>query len=141
MYVEWKPTPTMNFKIGRQIVIWGEALTDRVGDIVQPTDNRFAFAFANLEDTRIPQYMIRGIHDIAPIATTFEWIVNPLITEGQYSVNRNAVPYNPQAGNPVGGRFAPFGEDRTTDVTLPSAPSSFRTIQYRPSGSSRPLPE
>jgi len=122
-YFEWKPTGKTTFKIGRQIAQWGEALTDRIGDVIHPNDNRFAFAFSNLEDTRIPQYMIRGIHDIQNLNTTFEWIVNPLIVEGQYTVNRNAEFFNPNAGVMVGQRFALFGEDRNATLEgLPQAP-------------------
>jgi hypothetical protein len=89
MYVEYRPNPLNSFKIGRQIAIWGEAMTTRIGDVIQPDDTRFSFAFANLEDTRIPQWMLRAIHQIPSINSTFEWIVNPTLTGGKYSVNRS----------------------------------------------------
>ena len=108
VYIEWKPSKKHTIKFGRQIAIWGESLTDPVGDVIQPTDRRFTFAFANIEDTRIPQYMIRGIHDIDSLNSSFEWIVNPLLTQGNYTVNRSA-DYS------MGGteqRFAFHPEDR-----------------------------
>jgi hypothetical protein len=117
-YMEWKPAKGNNIKFGRQIAIWGEALTDRVGDVVHPNDNRFSLAFANLEDTRIPQYMVRGIHDIDTLNSSFEWIISPLILQGQYSVNRNAQIYNPAMGISVEQRFAIHPEDSG----LPGAP-------------------
>ena len=52
-WVQWKPNDNTSFKVGRQIAQWGEALTTRITDVIQPNDNRFAFAFSNLEDTRI----------------------------------------------------------------------------------------
>ena len=88
VYIEWKPSKKHSIKFGRQIAIWGEALTNPVGDVIQPNDGRYSFAFANIEDTRIPQYMIRGIHDIDSLNSSFEWIINPLLTQSNYTVNR-----------------------------------------------------
>jgi hypothetical protein len=120
-YVEWKMDKRNSIKIGRQIAIWGEALTSRVGDVVHPDDSRFAFAFANLEDTRIPQYMLRGVHEISPIATSFEWIAIAPIVEGQYYVNRlttaNVIPEQ---------RFSIYPEDR--NATLEALPQGPLTI-------------
>jgi len=113
VYFDWTPSNTHKFRIGRQIVIWGEALTSRVGDVIHPDDGRFAFAFSNLEDTRIPQWMIRGIHDfeVGSASANFEWLVNPLITSKEYRVTRGANPASvPQQ------RFAPHPEDRTAFV-------------------------
>ena len=112
VYVEWKPNKRNSIKFGRQIAIWGEALTNPVGDVIQPTDGRFSFAFANLEDTRIPQYMVRGIHDFPSINSSFEWIINPLLTEGKYTVNRDPDSYDVNVdGNPE-QRFAIHPEER-----------------------------
>ena len=112
VYIEWKPSKKHTIKFGRQIAIWGESLVDRVGDVIQPNDSRFSFAFANLEDTRIPQYMIRGIHDIDSLNSSFEWIVNPLVTEGKYTVNRTAEYANQEADGGAEQRFAIHPEDR-----------------------------
>ncbi|MBI5585241.1 MAG: hypothetical protein HY892_15625 [Deltaproteobacteria bacterium] len=111
VYLELKPNNKHNIKIGRQIAIWGESLTERVGDVVHPEDSRWTLAFANLEDTRIPQWMIRGIHDIDSIASSLEWIVNPLLTEDKYRVNRLADFAQPIA-NTAGQRFGLHPEDR-----------------------------
>jgi hypothetical protein len=89
VYFEWKPTNQHDIKIGRQIAIWGEALTSRVGDVIHPDDGRFTFAFANLEDTRIPSWMVRGIHEIPGTNITFEWIYNPNLVQNKYTVTRS----------------------------------------------------
>ena len=112
VYIEWRPNNKSSIKFGRQIAIWGEALTNPVGDVIQPTDSRFAFAFANIEDTRIPQYMIRGIHDIDSLRSSFEWIINPLLTEGKYTVNRTAEYANQNSDDGAEQRFAIHPEDR-----------------------------
>ncbi len=107
--IEWKPFKGHTIKLGRQIAIWGEALTTRVGDVIQPEDQRFTLAFANLEDTRIPQWMARGFHDIESLNSTFEWIANPNWVEAKYRVNRFAHFIAP---GEIGERFSLFPETR-----------------------------
>jgi hypothetical protein len=121
-YIEWKPNLSNTIKVGRQIAIWGEALTSRVGDVIHPDDTRFAFAFANLEDTRIPQWMLRGIHNLPFLGdTSFEWLAIAPVVEGQYYVNRlttaNVIP---------GQRFSIQPEDR--NATLQALPQGPLTI-------------
>ncbi|MBW2370630.1 MAG: hypothetical protein JRH15_22390 [Deltaproteobacteria bacterium] len=112
LYIDWRPSSSHGIRIGRQIVIWGESLTDRVGDVIHPDDRRYTFAFANLEDTRIPSWMIKGIHDVPKIQTSIEWLVNPNMTsKEEYRVNRDGAPAVPLAGS-AGQRFGPHTEDR-----------------------------
>jgi len=47
--------------IGNQIVVWGQSLAFRVGDVINPQDTTWAFGFANLEQSRIPQWMVHPI--------------------------------------------------------------------------------
>ena len=117
-YLTWRPRQEDMFRVGRQIVTWGESLAFRIGDVINPQDSRFAFSFANLEDTRIPQWMIRGVHQMTKASSSFEWIVNPLITEAKYRVD----PLFAQSTSPgpaadgrsytPGWRFAPYPETR-----------------------------
>ena len=110
-YIEWAPNKTNQVRVGRQIAIWGEALTTRVGDVIHPDDSRYSLIFANLEDTRIPSWMVRGIHDIPSLNSSFEWIYNPNFIEGKYTVNRT--PNFAAAGSP-GQRFG-INPDTTFD--------------------------
>ncbi len=111
-YLEWKPTKEIDIKVGRQIAIWGEALTTRVGDVIHPEDQRFTLAFANLEDTRIPSWMVRGIYSIPSINSSFEWIVNPNIVQNKYRVNRLASIADNEVGGEPGQRFGLNPETR-----------------------------
>jgi hypothetical protein len=112
VYLRWDPSKEHSIKIGRQIAIWGEALTTRVGDVIHPEDQRYSLAFANLEDTRIPSWMVRGTHSIPSIDSTFEWIVNPNIVQDKYRVNRLAsIADNTVDGEP-GQRFGLYPETR-----------------------------
>ena len=113
VYVEWKPDKRNTFKIGRQIAIWGEAIANAPLDVVHPTDTRFSFFFVNAEDNRIPQYMVRALHDIPSLNSSFEWIVMPLLLEAKYSVNRSSHYSNMQGSYEPEERFTFHPEDRT----------------------------
>src|SRR6266851_3572973 len=49
---------------GNQIVVWGQSLAFRVGDVINPQDTTWAFGFANLEQSRQPLWMIHPILDL-----------------------------------------------------------------------------
>jgi len=66
--------------IGRQIVTWGESIAFRVGDVVNPQDFEWNFGFANLEQSRLPLYMIHPILSL-PDAKIF----NSNFIEGIYA--------------------------------------------------------
>ncbi|MGH7987117.1 MAG: hypothetical protein ACREQX_12635 [Candidatus Binataceae bacterium] len=55
---KWGPLTTY---VGNQIVVWGQSIAFRVGDVVNPQDTTWAFGFANLEQSRVPQWMIHPI--------------------------------------------------------------------------------
>lgn len=57
--------------LGRQIVTWGESLAFRVGDVVNPQDLSWGFGFANLEQSRIPLWMVHPVVRL-PDAGVFE---------------------------------------------------------------------
>ncbi len=111
-YIDWNPNSNHNFRIGRQIVIWGESLTTQVGDVVNPLNNRFTFAFANWEDTRIAQWMVKGLHYFDSLSSSFEWIFSPNLVGKEYRVNRSGESAQPAAGEMVSQRFALHPENR-----------------------------
>ena len=64
----------MQLFVGRQIVTWGESLSFRVGDQINPVDTSWAFGFANLEQSRIPLWMLHPILDLpdaGPLSSNF----------------------------------------------------------------------
>ncbi|MEN6466410.1 MAG: DUF1302 family protein [Syntrophaceae bacterium] len=121
-FVTWKPVEANTFRVGRQIVTWGESLAFRVGDVINPADTRFSFAFVNLEDSRIPQWMVRDVQQFPSLRSSFEFIVNPLWIQDEYRVD----PLYAQAGTQAscastsgctpGWRFAPYPEMRTDGI-------------------------
>ncbi len=59
---------------GNQIVVWGQSLAFRVGDVVNPQDTNWNFGFANLEQSRVPQWMLHPIvdlPDLGPLTSNF----------------------------------------------------------------------
>ncbi len=88
MRLDWRPAMGHNFRIGKQIVNWGESLSARVGDIINPVDGRFDLGFTNLEDTRMPIWMVRGLHQISAIGTSLDWIFSPYMEPDRYRPSR-----------------------------------------------------
>ena len=61
----WKnSTGPLTLFVGRQIVTWGESLAFRVGDVINPQDFTWSFGFNNLEQSRLPLWMVHPILNI-----------------------------------------------------------------------------
>jgi hypothetical protein len=90
---KWGPLTTF---VGNQIVVWGQSLSFRVGDIVNPNDTAWAFGFANLEQSRKPQWMVHPIlnlPDFGPLSSNFLELIwspgwNPQWWECDYADQR-----------------------------------------------------
>lgn len=117
--LDWRPKMGHNIRVGKQIVNWGESISARVGDVVNPTDTRFDLGFTNLEDTRFPIWMVRGLHQFYAIGTSFDWIFSPYMQPDRYRVSRKmastlTVPTNNDwVPSP---RFAAYPENRLEEV-------------------------
>jgi hypothetical protein len=113
-------------------VTWGESLAFRVGDQINPQDLSWAFGFSNLEQSRVPLWMIHPIVNlpsVGPLSSNFlELVYIPgfdfLYTHVDYSndqydgMNDIAGRVNIQAPNP-GGRFAGRGDTRSITFGSP----------------------
>ncbi len=107
---KWGPLTTF---VGNQIVVWGQSLSFRVGDIVNPNDTAWAFGFANLEQSRKPQWMVHPIlnlPDFGPLSTNFLELVwspgwNPQYWECDYADQRYDG-YQTKCGRKLTGQFA-----------------------------------
>ncbi len=77
------------FKIGKQIVVWGETNLQRTADVINPLDLRYGSpGTENWEDIKLGLYMIRGFYQSnLPGQLLFEFIFNP----GDYEAQR--LPY------------------------------------------------
>ena len=108
---ENKTGPLTTF-VGNQIVVWGQSLAFRVGDVVNPQDLTWNFGFANLEQSRNAQWMIHPILNLpqlGPLQSNFlEVIVEPGFQpqwwEDSFTDGRNTGP----GGDVKDGRYATF---------------------------------
>jgi len=77
---ENKTGPLTTF-VGNQIVVWGQSLAFRVGDVINPVDTAWNFGFSNLEQSRNAQWMIHPIlnlPEMGPLSSNFvEAVVQP----------------------------------------------------------------
>jgi hypothetical protein len=54
---------------GNQIVVWGQSIAFRIGDVVNPQDTTWNFGFANLEQSRNPLWMVHPILDLPDVGS------------------------------------------------------------------------
>ena len=62
-YVDFKRGPAF-FRIGKQNLAWGETDLFRLLDGINPLDNTFGGPFEDLDDRRIPLWMLRGSYNL-----------------------------------------------------------------------------
>ena len=90
-YIEGKITDSFDYKIGRQVVVWGRSDTIRVTDILNPLDNRRP-GMTDIEDLRLPVTMVKFDYFIG------DWRITPIaIVEQRFSKN----PPHGSAFNPI----------------------------------------
>lgn len=80
-YLEGSITDTLDFKVGRQVVVWGRSDTIRVTDVLNPLDNRRP-GMVDIEDLRLPVTMAKFDYFLG------DWRVTPIaILEQRFSKN------------------------------------------------------
>jgi hypothetical protein len=68
------PAGPPSVRRGREQANWGQSLAFRVGDVINPQDTTWNFGFANLEQSRTPQWMVHPIFnlpDLGPFNSNF----------------------------------------------------------------------
>ena len=102
-HVTWTPG-NFFFRLGKQIVSWGEVTAYRVMDQINPVDYRRGFADVEFENTLIPTWLLRS--EFYPRISTkwlqdlaFEFVFNPNAT---WIPNQDIL-----LGNDDGGIWAP----------------------------------
>jgi hypothetical protein len=104
-YVEGKITDNLDYKLGRQVVVWGRSDTIRVTDVLNPLDNRRP-AMVDIEDLRLPIAMAKFDYFVG------DWRITPMaIFEQRFSKNPPfGSVFNPSA-------LAPPSDESYDDVT------------------------
>jgi Protein of unknown function (DUF1302) len=114
----WKHTMgPLTLFLGRQIVTWGESLAFRVGDVINPQDFSWNFGFANLEQSRLPLWMVHpvlNLPSVGPFQSNFfegvwapAWqpMYNSVTYPANYYQGRYDVAGAVDLLAPFGGRF------------------------------------
>ena len=102
-HVTWTP-PQLLFRVGKQIVSWGEMDAFRIMDQINPIDQRRGLGDVEWETTIIPIWLVRADYYL-PITSAaiqdmgFEFIFNP---NASWIANQDILP-----GNDVTGIWAP----------------------------------
>ena len=104
------------FRVGRQNLAWGETDSFRLLDSINPMDNTFGGPFEDLDDRRIPLWMLRGSYNfgrVGPVATlTVEgfWVPGNLDTRVA-PLAPGGTPYAaPEPETPIVKRFLTPGK-------------------------------
>jgi hypothetical protein len=80
-FIEGKISENFDYKIGRQVVVWGRSDTIRVTDVLNPLDNRTP-AMTDIKDLRLPVNMAKFDYFIG------DWRVTPIaILEQRFTKN------------------------------------------------------
>ena len=105
-FIEGKISENLDYKIGRQVVVWGRSDTIRVTDVLNPIDNRTP-AMTDIKDLRLPVNMAKFDYFIG------DWRVTPIaILEQRFSKN------------------PPFGSDFNPSTTKPPTERDYDDITY-----------
>ena len=103
VHLSWTPK-NFNFRIGKQIVAWGETDGFRLMDQINPQDTRRGFADVEFETSIIPIWLLKG--EYFPDVSS-KWLQD-LGLEFVFNPNADFIPnQGPQPGNDVGGIWAP----------------------------------
>ena len=95
-YVDLSRGPLF-FRLGKQNLAWGETDTFRLLDAINPLDNTFGGPFEDLDDRRIPLWMIRGSYNFGSIGPVSSTMLEAFWVPG--SLDATVAPYAP-AGTP-----------------------------------------
>lgn len=82
VHLTWTPNPYFMFRVGKQIVSWGELLGGPIVNQINPTDGRRGFTSVELETSYIPIWLVRAEYysTVKPSWLTdlaFQFIWNP----------------------------------------------------------------
>ena len=95
------------FRIGRQNLAWGETDVFRLLDGINPLDNTFGGPFEDLDDRRIPLWMLRGSYNFGRVGPVSALTLEGFWVPGNWDVrvapvSPNGTPYSvPQPESPI----------------------------------------
>jgi len=112
-YVDLSRGPLF-LRLGKQNLAWGETDTFRLLDAINPLDNTFGGPFEDLDDRRIPLWMLRGSYNFGSIGPISSAMIEAFWVPGNWDAS--VAPYAPQG----------------TAYAAPIPDTGIRKIQIRP---------
>ncbi len=97
-YVDLSRGPLF-FRIGRQNLAWGETDVFRLLDGINPLDNTFGGVFEDLDDRRIPLWMVRGSYNFGRVGPVSALTMEGFLVPGNWDMRVAPV-------SPVGTPYA-----------------------------------
>jgi hypothetical protein len=91
-YVDLSRGPLF-LRLGKQNLAWGETDTFRLLDAINPLDNTFGGPFEDLDDRRIPLWMLRGSYNFGTIGFISSAMIEAFWVPGTWDVT--VAPYAP----------------------------------------------
>jgi hypothetical protein len=80
LYLDITPHPIVSFRVGRQLVAWGETGSARLLDVVNPIDATWHFgALESFEDQRIPLWIVKALVEVPPLDGSLEVVWVPMV--------------------------------------------------------------
>jgi hypothetical protein len=92
------------FRIGRQNLSWGETDVFRLLDMINPMDNTYGGIFEDLDDRRIPLWMLRGSYNFGTVGPASSLTLEGFWVPGNWDVR--VAPVAP-TGTPYAVPLAP----------------------------------
>jgi len=106
-------------RVGRQNLAWGETDMFRLLDYINPLDNTFGGPFEDLDDRRIPLWMLRGTYDLGGVGPISSLMLEGFWVPGSWDVR--VAPF-PPVGTPyfppLPAEYVPFLRVATPDKTM-----------------------
>ncbi len=90
-YIDFSRGPAF-LRIGRQILAWGETDIFRMLDGINPLDNSFGGPFEDLDDRRIPLWMLRGSYNMGTIGPFSSFTVEGFWVPGTWDAKMSPWP-------------------------------------------------
>jgi hypothetical protein len=128
-HVTWKPTQNSYFRIGKQIVQWGETDGFLLMNQINPIDQRRGITDVEFENSLIPTWLIRSEYRVPGQYTptwlqdlNFQFIWDPNL---DFAANQNI-----ELGNTKSGIWAPYVVAVPAGGLFPGAPQAY-LAEYR----------
>ncbi len=117
-YVDMSHGPLF-FRVGRQNLSWGETDIFRLLDLINPLDNTFGGPFEDLDDRRVPLWMLRGSYNLGNVGPVSSLTMEGFWVPGFWDAHVGPwAPYGTAYGAPLPAVIVPTLRIKTPDTEM-----------------------